>query len=274
VQQLPCYNHCLEEFGRDFAWLGFLDADEFALPVRDNDLRILLSGYEQYAGVGGNWMPFGSSGHKKRPPGLQIANYTLALPEWEEMTRHVKLFVQPARTEGFGNPHAAVSRPGFLMVNTREKPLTGPFSVPPCWDDLQINHYYYRSSQDYYLKLRRGRADIAGKHYIPEKVNPPAGTTEDFKAARYAPQVQALLAHAPEGACAAFAGQPSLPDTPEQTSERVGLLFRELRVQDALILLIKARLRFPGHPVLKLLDEKARELWTTLRLPDEGPCPP
>ena len=260
AQQIPCYNHCLREFGRRFAWIGFLDADEFALPVRDGDLRVLLSHYGRHAGLGGNWMPFGSSGHKQRPQGLQITNYTLAMPEWERMTRHIKLFVQPDRIRSFFNPHVAVPRPGSFLVNTQEKSLAGPFSVPPCWEDLQINHYYYRSSQDFYLKLMRGKADSTDGHHIPEKVDPPAGTVEDLKAARYAPLVQALLDHADEGSCAALAARFPAPDTPELAAARFTELLGNLQAQEALILLAKARRRFPGHPLLELLAERGKEL--------------
>jgi hypothetical protein len=49
IQQLPCYDHCLKVFGGQFAWLGFIDMDEFAVPLRHGDLRLMLSEYENYA---------------------------------------------------------------------------------------------------------------------------------------------------------------------------------------------------------------------------------
>ncbi len=203
--QMPCYNHCLETFGHEFFWLGFIDMDEFALPVAESDLRLLLKSYERHAGLGGNWLIFGSSGHKTRPQGLQIENYTMAMPELKDRSRHVKLFAQPGRIRNMYNPHLGVFKPGEHAVDTAERPLVGPFSLTPDWSRLQINHYYYRSTQDYYAKLNRGMADSTRKHHIPEKLNPPHGTVQDLKAALYAPIVRDLIAGAPQGMCAALA---------------------------------------------------------------------
>lgn len=259
-KQIPAYNHCLREFGPHFAWLGFLDMDEFALPVQDGDLRVLLSDYENYAGLGGNWMPFGSAGHTSRPPGLQIETYTLAMPEWTHMTRHVKLFVMPSRVHAFFNPHIAVPYEGREIVNTGHVPIRGAFSAPPVWDALQINHYYYRSSEDYFHKLQRGMADSTKTHPIPKKVTPPHGTTPELRAARYAPLVHALLEHADAGGCAALAQRLPLPESPESTATQFAEMVRDLRIQDAMVLLAKAKRRFAGHPIVALLAEQAKKL--------------
>ncbi len=205
AQQVPCYNHCLNEFGKDFFWLGFIDMDEFALPVSDGDLRVLLSRYEKHAALGLNQMNFGTSGHKTRPEGLQIENYTMAMPEREDMNRHVKLFTRPKRTLGMTNPHIGEFKDGELPVNTSEIPIDGPFSIPPVWDKAQLNHYYYRSTQDYFNKLSRVRGSTGTRHHMPAKLDPPPGTIRDLRAALYAPIVRDLIADAPNGSCAALA---------------------------------------------------------------------
>ena len=48
-QQMTAYNHCLRTFGRNFRWIGFWDLDEYAVPERTNDLRVLLQDYEDAA---------------------------------------------------------------------------------------------------------------------------------------------------------------------------------------------------------------------------------
>lgn len=272
AKQIPCYNHCLTEHGKRFAWLGFLDMDEFATPLKTGDLRVMLTEFEPWAGFGANWMPFGCGGHSARPAGLQIENYTLSMPSWDAMTRHVKLFVQPGRVTRFINPHIAVPVDGPI-VNERREPVCGAFSWPPSWELCQINHYYYRSRQDYYQKLRRSMADSVRRHHMPHKVTPPDGDTPDFSAARHAPAVRSLLRRGEEGACAMLARRPEVPESPAAALTQVGELLRAWRLEDALVLLCKARMAFPRHPLLEEVAQCSRSLLEQARTDQETSGP-
>jgi hypothetical protein len=202
-------------------------------------------------------MLFGSNGHKLRPAGLQIENYTMSLPAEEKASSHVKMFVRPHRIEQFVNPHFAMPREGWI-VTTSGNLIRSPFSRPPVRDVCQINHYYYRSKQDFYLKMLRSRADIVKKHSVPKHVNIPYGSTQDLSAARYAPAVRSLLLL--PGRCAMLAKRLPVPESPEQVVEEFATYLRQGQNGDALILLAKARQRFPEHPVILLLSEQAAEL--------------
>ncbi len=259
AQQIPCYNHCLGEHGKRFAWLGVWDMDEFAVPVKTGDLRVMLTEFEPWAGFGANWMPFGSNGHKVRPAGLQIENYTRSMPAWDAMTRLVKVFVRPECMGRFYNPHMVFPKTG-KVVNERHEPVIGPFSVPPSWETCRINHYYFRSRQDYYEKLQRPMADSTRRHRIPKKLTTPDGDTPDFSAARFGPAVRSLLARKADGACAALARRPDLPASPEAVLALVSEHFRAWRLEAGMILLCKARMRFPGHPLVEEVARQARTL--------------
>ncbi len=56
ARQLAAYAHCLEAYGPDTCWLGFIDVDEFLLPYGTDDLRELLTDYEDAAALGVNWV--------------------------------------------------------------------------------------------------------------------------------------------------------------------------------------------------------------------------
>ena len=256
ARQIPCYDHCLKTFGKHFAWMGFIDMDEFVLPLRHPDLRLLLSQYEHRAGLGFHWMPFGSNGHKTRPSGLQIENYTLALPSLEPAIWHVKLFVRPSKIRYFINPHTVSCLEGEV-VNTDNLPVRGPMSHPIARDLCQINHYYFRSNQDFYKKMQRGMADSRREHRIPTRLDLPRGDVEDLAAARHGPRVRQLLEQPETGQSMLF--RPQIPDTPEALADIFASLVRQ-RPAEALILLAKGRQRFPGHPLLALLTEKSAKL--------------
>src|SRR4051812_39637693 len=64
--QIPEYN-CFLHNRRDVAqWVAFIDADEFLVPVKTDDLRGVLQPFEPHGGLAVNWRMFGSSGHVTR----------------------------------------------------------------------------------------------------------------------------------------------------------------------------------------------------------------
>ncbi|MDR0466234.1 MAG: glycosyltransferase family 92 protein [Deltaproteobacteria bacterium] len=244
-RQMDAYNHCLRTFGRHFRWLGFLDLDEFAVPKRVNDMRVLLQNYEAAAALGINWQCFGTNGHKARPKGTQLENYVLAL-ESEYWRSHMKSFVWPQAVRGMWNPHFAVPFGDRHTVNEGREPVfgsRGPFSARLC----QINHYYYRSWQDYYEKLQRGMAD-GYAHKLPKKIAPPDGDAPDTSALRFVPGLRAMLEREDRAVYLAKAGRRfdrALP--PEQVLAEADALVARDRAEDALVLLSRAVARNPGQ---------------------------
>ncbi len=156
-RQIPAYGHCLREFGPRFRWIGFLDLDEFLVLKDTRDARILLSEYEEHGGLAVNWVMFGSSGHVTSPSGLQIENYVTRL---RDTNFHVKSIVQPPRVREVANVHMFIYKPGFCCVNEDHLPVGSATSYHTV-RRAQINHYWFRSQQDFALKLKRGRADAA-----------------------------------------------------------------------------------------------------------------
>lgn len=158
-RQLPAYNDCLKAHGHTSHWMAFLDADEFLFPVRQADLRELLIDYDDFAGLAVNCITFGSSGRLCRPRGLQTRLYRHRFPLDYGENCHVKCVVQPARTAHAQGVHHFHFTPGNHCVNEAGRPVFGPFS-PVSVEKVRINHYFYRSQQDFCEKLARGHADF------------------------------------------------------------------------------------------------------------------
>lgn len=151
AQQLSAYHHALTAWGAATRWLAFIDADEFILPLRHDDIRDFLDDYGNYGGVGANWAMFGSAGHMARPEGPVIANYTQTLG----LDPHIKSIVQPAQVQRPVSAHHFAFRPGQCCVNEDKVPIAD-FMTYPLADKIQINHYYYKSQQDFQDKIGRG----------------------------------------------------------------------------------------------------------------------
>lgn len=198
--QMPSYQNCLDEFGSKFKWIGFLDMDEFVCPMRDTDLRVLLSEFEPYAALGLTWKIFSSGGHLKRPEGLSLAAYTELFPlEDSPDDVHIKSFIQPARTLAVHTPHAFFYAPGEFAVTEDHRPIPGSSPFAASSRRLaRVNHYYHRSQQDFEHKLQRGRADSADPYaahkmdrfYVQAKKR----TVRDRKIFRFLPELERLLA--------------------------------------------------------------------------------
>lgn len=157
--QLSAYFHALRCWrGRTF-WLAFLDIDEFLVPLEGcaagsgPPLSRLLRPYEDFGGLALHWMMMGSAGHLRRPPGATLANY----PEALGLDSHVKSIVRPELVARPLSPHHFAYRDGAFAVNEDGFPVAGACSYPTA-RHLRINHYYYKSQQDFEAKIARGLA--------------------------------------------------------------------------------------------------------------------
>jgi len=146
-------------------WVAFMDADEFLLPHHVDDIRLYLSGMERFSGVGVNWQIFGDNDHVDRPAGLLIENYTRRGAVDYAENEHVKSIVNPAEVLWPVNPHAFHLRDSRRMVDGDGRPYPPHFKHrhafrnPPAVSQIQINHYYTRSLEDFRRKQDRGGGD-------------------------------------------------------------------------------------------------------------------
>lgn len=194
AMQMVVYNHCLGSYVGQCRWMAFVDVDEFIVPREHDALAPMLQEFEPYAGLAVNWRVFGSGGHKLRPAGLQLENYTRALEKEHPIHKHVKCVVDPGRAKFFFNPHMCMTRePGENVVTENHEPLAAAVTEVPSWEKGQINHYYFRSKQDYHAKLQTPRADLfkpRAEVYAPAVSE---GDEDDACAVRFADGVRRVL---------------------------------------------------------------------------------
>lgn len=76
--QIDAYNYAMHFFGQTTEWMAYIDLDEFIVLKDTASIPEFLSTLEGADQVLIPWRSFGFSGHKKRPVGLVIENYTVA----------------------------------------------------------------------------------------------------------------------------------------------------------------------------------------------------
>ena len=138
-------------------WLAILDLDELLLPRQTDDLRELLTEYEEHSGLAVNWAIYGSGGHIKRPPS-QIRHFLNRSETHWDRNQFVKSIVRPSRVL-MNEPHLTHFFPtkNGETVNENHEPVHG-MTHDISTEKIRINHYVLRSWQDFWeVKAMRPR---------------------------------------------------------------------------------------------------------------------
>lgn len=182
VSQTAAYRDAIRRTKNRTKWLAIVDADEFLFSPKGN-MKEQLKAYEDFPGVGANWVVFGSNGHDKRPAGLVIDNYTTTFANDNEIiNRHIKSIVQPRRVFTIHHTHYAVYRGRHYAVDEEMNLIDNTYALLPCAGKaftkknnrsiFRINHYQTRSLEDLRDKCARGYADGAPNRDYNEAIKP------------------------------------------------------------------------------------------------------
>src|SRR5262245_41714424 len=61
--QVKAYTHCLENYAGSYAWVAFIDCDEFIALEEHRDLKEFLAEFDGYDSIALNWHVFGHNGY-------------------------------------------------------------------------------------------------------------------------------------------------------------------------------------------------------------------
>jgi hypothetical protein len=203
--QLMAYNSCLKTYGPNARWMAFLDIDEYLYALDEDSVADVLREYEDHAGVSIHWVMFNTSRHVLRPAGLTTENFTTCQVEGN---KHVRIVVDPSRTEEIVNVHFGRYAEGERAVNENHEPIEDPEGwtaegpVKPGWSwpvptigRLRVNHYWTRSVEEFFLnKLARGGfvdelRDVEGLLFAERAYS----TGEDRQIQRFLPRLKAAV---------------------------------------------------------------------------------
>jgi len=167
-QQVPAYNHFIENYSNIFDWVAFIDVDEFFALKKHSSIKDFLEDFKDVqGGLAINWVMFGSSGHTDVKNGnyAVLSRFTRSA---KSPNRHIKSILRIKRSSWLQglfnsgqtkvrmiNPH----HPNIALMDTRREKVEGPFNPGGPVDLLQINHYFTKSPAEFRVKIGRGRAD-------------------------------------------------------------------------------------------------------------------
>ena len=159
--QALAYAHAASNFGADYRWMAFIDADEFLVPKAARDYDGALAHLRGVRNVSLPWHMFGRSGHATPPEGGVVRNYLMRAADPMSDLRGVRQFkclVDPCHLTEVGVHSFAVdgttetANDRGELVPLARRGLPGFYSA----DHLQLNHYYSRSDAELAAKIGRG----------------------------------------------------------------------------------------------------------------------
>ncbi len=167
IRQFPAYIDALDRFRFEVKYMGFIDTDEFLLPLQDKELPDLVEKLfrmdENVGGIVANWRMFGSDGQIK-DNGQPVIGTFLHRAEnsfWQHA--HVKTICDPRKTLYPLSAHHFLYMDGFFAINERGEKIDSPFDHSGERQEcnlLQINHYYVKS-REYWDKEKMTKGLVA-----------------------------------------------------------------------------------------------------------------
>jgi hypothetical protein len=156
--QLQAYRNCIDTYGKESQWLGFIDLDEFIVPIKCD----FLKNFKKRGSVLIHWKIFGSSGIVDRDvKGLVTEDFQMCWPKYSDVGKcflntNYKLLDDKKNhifhhflwTEHNGKVFPPVNI--FDQFCYPDMQIKGNKKFP-----IQINHYVTKSYGEYQKKMSK-----------------------------------------------------------------------------------------------------------------------
>jgi hypothetical protein len=143
--QTLAYAHAACNCGERVRWLALIDLDEFLFSEKRSDLKTIFAELDKFDAVRIPRFEYGTNGHKTKPPGLLIENYTKCSRWLLPGKRAKKTVANPIRMRIIDGPHKVQVMGKEWRLEQAEGPLP-----------LRLNHYFSKSQDEFHRKCRRG----------------------------------------------------------------------------------------------------------------------
>lgn len=184
--QMGCFNHILDKYGKLTEWLALIDTDEF-LYARDIKLPAFLNPLE-CSGVAVHWLMFGSNGELLKTPGLVIERFTR---REAKVNAHVKTIVRPSCAVRMGkNPHVVRTTGSVLDENGSVLEFEYALSYPATADKIAIAHFHTKSHEEY-MERKKGRESTERLEHVFQVHD--KNEVEDTYLLQFVPQIKSNI---------------------------------------------------------------------------------
>ena len=196
VGQIAAYDDALRWHRYDSRWIAFIDLDEFLFAPGDEPLADVLSEYEEWPAVALRWAMIGTSGHETRPPGLVIDNFRRRIDF--DGNINMKTVADPTRVNRCLSAHH-FEYPYLSAVDEHHASMYGTRTATRSVERLRLNHYHWKSKEEYIAKCTRMRAigrprEVPGAEHFEWLASAERNGFDDDAILRWVPAVREALA--------------------------------------------------------------------------------
>jgi hypothetical protein len=150
--QLNVYNNFLNT-DKEYDWTAFFDCDEYLVLKKHNNIKEFIEEYGSKNPVlSFNWYIYGSLGKEVRTSNSLIKEFT---KRNSQPDNHIKVMVKMGTNRKFLLPHNCTGE----SMDTNGHKFWGPFNPDGPMDVAYINHYHYKTKEDWMDRCKRGRVD-------------------------------------------------------------------------------------------------------------------
>ena len=162
IMLIPVYQDAILKARGKSRWLAIIDPDEFIVPIEKETIPEFLKDYEEYPGVGINWMCFDGNDHETKPTahgGLVTANYTRVVRDHDQFDpdRWTKCIVNPNDVVYCNGPHNYLYK-NYQTVTENFEQFSSPYTKFHSTKKIRINHYFRKSREEFEEKAIKGCA--------------------------------------------------------------------------------------------------------------------
>jgi hypothetical protein len=192
--QRDANNHVVRFLGSTTEWLAYVDIDEFLVPEHDESIGTVLRRFPDAEQVLVSRKEFCFSGQRTPPEGLvteSYREYSQNVPRMGTSEILAKPIIRPAKAVRVG-VHNATTVHG-RTVNTAGQPTSEEATAieDPSYANLQMNHYFTRSWQEFQAK--RSRATTSTHAFQLPDVPFDIAAQVDHVIERWQPRTRALM---------------------------------------------------------------------------------
>ncbi len=165
-QQIPAYNDALRNYKFATKYMGFIDADEFLVPVLNKTLPEIIDDIfrenVRAGGIGVNWRVYGSSFYEVRTEGLVIERFKYRAKDFDRngFNYYIKTICNPRLALEFrNNSHNVVYLENYYCISENGSVIPWAFFYDGMCSKLRLNHYSIKSKEEYFQRMKKGKAD-------------------------------------------------------------------------------------------------------------------
>ena len=161
------YRDCYSRNNQLYDWLSFYDMDEFLeLNEKYKNIQEFLrdKSFKHCQNIKINWlMPINDQALYYENKTLQQRIQTFRYNDTANI--HIKSTVRGHLYTNYwektGNPHSSSLNVTSCSSSGKIIQFDSPFNQPPDFHNAKLKHYYYKSFEEFCIKIKRGKCDMA-----------------------------------------------------------------------------------------------------------------